>query len=662
MAGISSLGVGSGVLNSDLVDKLVSAERDPASNRLDQEKKETEAMISAFGKVRSAVTDMRLPMRKLGSPEAMQAFSADTSGSSASVSVDSSNASPGSYNLDVTQLAKSQSLASGSFADRNSTSVGQGTLTIQTGDNTTNINVDDSNDTLQGLANSINESDAGVSAGIIDTGNGYRLTLSANQSGNANGATISVSDDDGGNADNAGLSRFAFNGSTKNLDETVTAQDAKLSVNGIDVTRATNNVEGVVDGLSFQLQDTGSTSVEVKQDTGAVAEKVQGFVDKFNAFKSTINELTAYSQDGGGSLLTGDATIRNIGNQLKREIGQIVPGLEDASARSLSDVGITTNFQNGQLEFDSQKFQDKLKANPEDVTALFAEQGRTTDSQVSFKQSGINTEPGEYSLNVTQAATQGQLVSASQTSDNVTVNADNNSLTFQVDGETSASIELDTGSYSRDDLVTEIQTQLDNSDALNAADRQVNVGVDGSGSLTFTSGSYGSDSNVAITSVDTNTKADLGLESQTGTAGQDVAGTINGATAEGDGRTLFLNSDGNAADGLQVRVNGSETGNRGTVEFIQGVSERLVDSISSIVGSDGALRSKTDSLNNQLDDIAQDRQDLNDRIQSYRDRLTSQFTAADARIAEFNSTQQFLSQRLGGSGGNSGGGGIGGGG
>ncbi|KAA8976957.1 flagellar filament capping protein FliD [Halospina sp. K52047b] len=661
MGGISSLGVGSGVLNSDLVDKLVNAERKPAETRLNQEKKETEAMISAFGKVRSAVTDMRLPMRQLGSPDAMQAFSASTSGDSVSVNVESSSASPGNYSLDVQQLAKSQSLASGSFSDRNSTSVGQGTLTIQTGDNTTNITVDGSNDTLQGLANSINESGAGVSAGIIDTGNGYRLTLSANESGNANGATISVSDSDGSDTDNAGLSQFAFNDTTKNLEETVAAQDAKLSVNGIDVTRSSNNVEGVVDGLSFQLQDTGTTSVEVTQDTGAVAEKVQAFVDKFNAFKSTINELTAYSQDGGGSLLTGDSTVRTIQNQLRREIGQIVPGLENASVRSLSDVGITTNFQNGQLQFDSQKFQEQLKANPDDVTALFAEQGRTSDSQVEFKRSGINTEPGEYSINVTQAATQGQLVSATQTDANVTVDADNNSLTFQVDGETSASIELTAGDYTRDELAAEIQTQLNSNDALNAADRQVSVGVDSNNRLTFTSGSYGSDSNVSITSVDTNTAAELGIDTQTGTAGQDVAGTINGATAEGDGRVLFLDSDGNAADGLQVQVNGSETGNRGSVEFIQGVSERIVDSISSIVGADGALRSKTESLNNELDDIAQERQDLNDRIQSYRERLTSQFSAADARIAEFNSTQQFLSQRLGGSGGSSSGGGIGGG-
>lgn len=660
MGGISSLGVGSGVLNADLVDKLVNAERKPAETQLNQEKKETEAMISAFGKVQSVVSDLRQPMSELGSPDAMKAFAASTSGSSATVSVDSANASPGSYDLDVQQLAQSQSLASGTFADTDSTSVGAGSLTIQTGDQSTSINVDGNNDTLQGLANSVNEADAGVSAGIVDTGSGYRMTLSADQSGTANDVTVSVSDADGNNTDNAGLSQFAFNNNAKNLEQTVAAQDAKLSVNGIDVTRSSNSVEGAVEGLTFQLQEAGTSSVEVTQDTGAVADKVQAFVDKFNAFKSTTNQLTAYSQEDGGSLLTGDATIRNIENQLKREMSQVVPGLENASVRSLSDVGIATDFETGKLEFDSQTFQDQLKANPDDVTALFSEQGRTSDSQVSFIRSSSDTEPGDYAIDVTQAAQQGQLVSATQTPDNVTVDADNNSLSFNVDDETSASIDLTAGTYTRQGLATEIQNQLDANDALSSADKQVSVGVDANNKLTFTSGRYGSDSNVAITSVDTNTEAELGLSTQTGTAGQDVQGTINGATAQGDGQDLFLTNSDNAADGLQVKVSGNETGNRGSVNFIRGVSDRLVDTVSSITDGEGTLGARTEALNNDLDDIADQRQDLNDRIQSYRERLTSKFSAADARIADFNSTQQFLSQRLGGSGGGSGG--IGGGG
>ncbi|PAV27387.1 flagellar cap protein FliD [Tamilnaduibacter salinus] len=659
MAGISSLGVGSGVLNSDLVDQLVAAERKPVETRLTQETKRTEALISAYGKIRSAVTDVRLPMRQLGSPDALQSFSASSSGDNVQVSVDSAKASRGNYNLDVTQLASGQSLASGSFVDRDSTTLGQGTLNISVGDKTTNVTIDSSNNTLQGIANAINDADAGVSAGVIDTGDGYRLVMSSDDTGTANAAKISVTDTgDGNNTDASGLSRFAFNDTTQNLEETVTAKDAKMSVNGIEVTRSTNTVEGVVDGLSFTLNDTGQSQVEVSQDTQAVADKVQAFVDKFNTLKSTISELTSFSPEAGGSLLTGDSTVRNIENQLSRQLTSVVPGLEDANVRSLADVGITTNFQTGQLDFDAQKFQEQLKANPDDVTALFAEQGRTTDSQVEFVRSGTDTQPGEYDINLTQTAEQGGFLASSTTPASVTVDADNDELTFQVDGDTTASIQLTAGSYTRDELASEIQSQLNGSSALSSADKAVSVSVDGSGALQFNSTAFGSDSNVSITSVDTNTAADLGLSTQSGTAGQDVAGTINGRTAQGDGQVLFLDGDAGEAGGLQVRITGGSTGSRGSIQFIEGVSERTVDTISNIVGLDGALRTKTDSLNRELENISDEQQQLNDRIQSYRERLVSQFSAADARISQFNSTQQFLTQQLATlGGGNSGGGG-----
>ena len=90
MASISSLGIGSGVLTADLVDQLVAAEREPTEQRLSQKTERAEALISAYGTLRSAVTELRLPMRQLGSADAMRAFSATSSGSNVNVSVDSS--------------------------------------------------------------------------------------------------------------------------------------------------------------------------------------------------------------------------------------------------------------------------------------------------------------------------------------------------------------------------------------------------------------------------------------------------------------------------------------------------------------------------------------------------------------------------------------------
>lgn len=650
MANISSLGLGSGVLNSDLVDQLVQAERAPTENRLTQKTEQTQALLSAYGKLRSAVTELRLPMRQLSAPDNLKAFSANSSNEGIGVSVDSTKASRGTYSVEVTSLAGAQALASRDvFADRDATSVGQGTLTLNVGDKTTNLAIDSSNDTLQGLANAINDSDAGVSAGVIDTGNGFQLVLSADETGTANAVSISVSGDTGGtDTDNQGLSRFAFNtgmDTDAGLQETIAASDAVMKINGVEVTRSTNSFENVIDGLTFDITETGSSTIKVQQDLGAVADRVQGFVDKFNSLQSTIDSLAGFNAEAGvGSLLTGDSTVRSIQNQLRQVLTRVVPGLENSSVRSLADVGITTNFETGGLEFDRARFEEQLKNNPDDVTALFAEQGRTTDSQVEFVRSGLNTEPGRYDINITQAATQGALSGAAFTAP-LTIGAGNDELTFQVNGETSVSVQLTQQTYNTaQELADEIQAQLNANNALNASGSGVQVGIGSGGELTFTSSDYGSDSNVSLTSVEDGSA--YGLSAATGTSGVDVAGTIGGRTAEGDGQVLFLGSGNGGASGLQVRILGDQTGSRGSITFVEGVAERTVDLVSSFVGADGAIESRTEGLNRDLEQIQENQARLEERIAAYRERLVSQFTAADSLISQLNSTQDYVSQQL----------------
>lgn len=651
MASISSLGIGSGVLTSDLVDQLVEAERSPTETRLTQKTEEAEALISAYGTLRSAVTELRLPMRQLSSAESLTAFSASSSNENIGVTVDATSASRGTYSVEVTSLASAQALASRDvFADRDSTSVGQGTLTLTVGGTTTDIVIDDSNDTLQGLANAINEADAGVSAGVIDTGNGYQLVLSADESGTANAVSISVSGDSEGTAtDHQGLSRFAFNDTMdaeSGLQETIAATDAVMSINGVEVTRSSNSFENVIDGLSFDITETGSSVIKVEQDYDAVADRVESFVEQFNALQTTIDGLAGYNAETGtGGLLNGDSTVRSIQTQLRQILTRVVDGLEDANVRSLADVGITTNYETGGLDFDRDEFIAQLKANPDDVTALFAEQGRTTDSQVEFVRSGLDTEPGTYDINVTQAATQGNLVAGAALANGITIDDSNDELTLQVNGELSVNIQLTQQTYATaQDLVDEIQSQLSSSNALNAADTSVQASLDENGNLVFTSEDYGSESAVTLSSADN--AATFGLDTATATTGLDVAGTINGRTAEGDGQVLYLPSGSGGASGLQVRILGDETGSRGSITFVEGVAERTVDLVTSIVGADGAIESRTDSLTQQLEDIAESQAELEERIEAYRERLVSQFTAADSLISQLNSTLDYVTQQL----------------
>lgn len=637
MAGISSLGIGSGVLSSDLVDQLVAAERKPTEQRLDFNQKRTEALISAYGTLRSAVTELRLPMRQLSAPDNLKAFAATSSNDDVVVTLDSAKASTGSYTVQVDSLAQSQSLASNTYADKDSTAVGTGSLTLTVGDQSKTITLDSSNNTLQGLASAINDAGVGVSAGVIDTGNGFRLVMSSEETGLANAIQISTSGAD------ANLAQFE-----SDLTETVAAKDATVQVNGIVISRPTNTIANVIDGLTFELKAEGVTStVKVDQDTSAVADRVQSFVDKFNGLQQVIKGLAGFNAESGqGGLLSGDSTVRNIQSQLRNILTRVVPGLESSAVRTLGDVGITTNFENGELELDRAKFTSVLESNPDDVTALFAEQGRATDGQVEFVRSGVATKPGNYDINITQLATRGALQGANVGSTDVTIDVDNDNLTFRVNDSTTASVQLTAGTYTRDQLAQEIQTQLSASSALNAAGLSVSVAFDaGTGTLNFTSGDYGSESNVSLTAVDTNSATQLGLSVQAGAVGQDAEGTIGGEVATGDGQVLFVEGQG-PASGLQVRITGGTIGARGSLNFIEGVAERTVNLVTDIVGADGAINNRSDRLQGDLEEIAEERVQLDLRVASYRERLVAQFSAADSLIAQLNNTRDYVTQQL----------------
>lgn len=391
---ISSLGAGSGIFSADLVDQLVNAERRPAEVRLNQRQQTTESKISAFGALRSALETLRSPMETLSSSEGLKAFSAKSSNESvAGVSIDPALANRGSYSLNVTQLAQAQSLASGEFSDRDTAPIGTGTLTFNVGGVSTDITIDESNNTLEGLASAINDANAGVSAGIVDTGTGYRLVLSSDESGTSNAIQVSVSGDGDGSDTNAGgLSRFAFDGTTSNLTETVQAKDALLEVNGIAITRSSNTVEGVVDGVTFDLKSTGTSSVNIARDSDAVAGRVQEFVDKFNALQDVIKKYSGFdSASGRGGVLSGDSTIRGIQSDLRGLLTTIPEGLEGSPVRMLGDIGIATDPSTGKLEFDEARFKEQLDSNPAAVSALFAERdgvegiaGRTLDRLEGF--------------------------------------------------------------------------------------------------------------------------------------------------------------------------------------------------------------------------------------------------------------------------------------
>ena len=652
MANVSSVGIGSGVLTSDLIDQLVEAERAPTESRLTSRQDSVTAELSLFAQIQSAVTDLRLPARRLANADTFSDLTA-TSGSSAFSASASSAAVAGSYTLEVNTLAKSQSLSSGTFANTDTVELGEGTLSFTINGTTTAITIDSSNNTLDGVASAINEStDLAASATIIDNGSGYQLVVTSNAVGADNAIDIAVTDNDGDNTDVSGLSQLSYTLGAERLTQNQAATDASFNFNGIPITRGSNTVDDLVEGLTITLSGTNAGAparVELSQDVTGIVEKVEDFVEKYNALRTLIveNSQVDPGNPAGAGLLVGDAATRAISTQLRNVLGQTITGLNNDPVRGLSEAGITTDRETGNLLFDENVFKNQLAANPKSVEALFADQGRSTDGQVEFVLAGSDTVPGEYSLNVTQVATRASLAAGGAPAASTIISSanENDEFTINVDGVASSTITLDAGTYTQEQLALEIQEKINADPDLIAQEASVTVSVGGGGALEFFSNRFGSKSSIEILSVDTNTTADLGFSDVAGIDGLDVAGTINGQVASGDGQILS-GAAGSDVEGLLVRVTGGTTGDRGEVSYIEGVGEKTVDLINNFLANDGTITAKNERLNAELDSIAESRAALNERLLTLETRLVRQFTAADILIAQLNSTQDFIKGQL----------------
>ena len=648
MATISSLGIGSGVLTSSLVDKLVQAQKKPEDTRLTQQKNQINNKISDFGKIQSAVTALRLPARTLGEPGALLSYSVNSSNPGVSGSVtDNSAVRPGQYQLSIDHKAQAQSLATGTLPDATTTTLGTGTLTLKVGSKSQTITVNNTDNTLQGLATAINNSSVDVNATVVNTGNGYRMVLSSQKTGTANAIQISTQDSDGNNTDSSGLSQLAYNSTTKNLTQTVAAKDAKLSVNGISITKSSNQVSGVIPGIKLNLagaSDNSTTLLQVSQNTQAATQRVQKLVDAYNKLQSLVAKDTKYdpSTQTGGPLL-GDSTVNAIMSQVREKIDQVMPGRDGASVNSLAEVGLSTDPQTGQMSFNKTKFEQQLKAHPKDVAALFGNAGTTSDPQVKFLTGSVDSKAGTYGIDVTQAAIQGEFTGNQAIASNTVIDSSNDSFAIKVNNSATANITLNQGTYATpQDLVTQIQNQLNGNNTLQAAGLHVAAGLNSQGQLTLTSETYGSGSQIDVTSGD----AALGLSAGQGTAGKDVQGSINGQKATGQGQVLTGAKSDNSA-GVALKVTGTATGKRGSVTFTRGVGGQMVDLINGFLSNNGLISDKNSYYQKRLKDISKQEQRLNDRITAYQNRLKKEFTSADARVAKLNSTMSYLQAQLG---------------
>ncbi len=667
MAAISSLGVGSGLDLGALVSGLVEAERAPTASRLARREQDLNAELSAFGLLRSSLNAFQVTVENLSASTAFTAKSVSLSNDTVLAATADNDAATGSYTIEVTALARAQSLATNAATAFSTVDdvIGDGTLTLEFGTTTTGpygftpdptrspqaivVSAANGNNTLSGFRDFINAGDYDVQASIINDGNGYRLVLTSEQTGADNSLRLTVSGDgDGNDNDNAGLSQLAFNASAQSsLAQTVAAQDAALTINGLAITRDSNAVNGAIEGVTLDLlkADIGNpVSLVVDEDRNAITASINDFVDAYNELRNNIDSLTAYDPDTQtGSVLIGDFTVRSIESRLRGIIFGSISGL-GGNIRSLVDIGITTN-SSGTLEVDDDRLADALANNADEVEALFTLQGRTTDAGVRYLGATANTLPGTYAVNVTSFLTQGVYTGTQPVTD-LRVRNNSNNLTLTVDGVSTGNITLTNGNYPDENaLAAEIETQINAAAPLVAAGVSVTVSYDApSDRFVITSNSSGAGSSVAVTAIDPQVDNRYGITVGNGVDGTDFVGSINGVAAAASGRTLTgLAGD---AEGLAVEIVSGGTGARGTVTLTRGIAGQLDDLLGSFLDGDGFIASREESINDSLDDIEDDRLRLEDRLAALEARLIRQFSALDVLVAQFNQTSSFLTQQL----------------
>lgn len=663
MAGIASLGVGSGLDLTNLVNTLVAAERAPVENSLNRRESSLSTELSGIGLMRSALDGFKSSLSTLSDSANFSTRNVSNNQSGALSVTASNEASLGQYNIEVTNLATSQSLASKAYTDPNEV-VGTGTIQIRfgaiTGPGFTSftadpnksiqtLTIDATNNTLAGVRDYINDNEFGVTASIVNDGTGYRLTLLSESTGANSALELSVTDSgDGNNLDALGLSNLAFNASAANLVETQAAEDAAIKINGLVVTAATNTLTQVIEGVTLSLKEETAGSIaniSISEDSSDLTNSIEKLVEGYNSMMGTLKDLTNVDPEGNqAGILVGNATLRVYTSQIRSLLSSPIDGLT-GSITALTNLGISTQLD-GTLSIDQEKFSSAIQDNPTGALALFAEVGQTSDNQVEFKTGTDSTAVGSYAINITQLATQGVFNGASVLTFPQVIDADNDNFSITVDGIASGDLSITQGNYTTGaELAAEIQLQINSASAIADAGKGVAVSFDSANNrFIIESNSYGSESKLSINSVDTNTSAQLGFSVISGTDGVDVAGTIGGLSATGSGQTLTGSSG--AVTGLKIDITGGATGNRGSLTFTRGIMDELNGLLDAYLDGTGVLSAKEDGLKVSLDQISDEREALELKLESVEARLIAKFSALDALVARFQSTGNFLTQQL----------------
>lgn len=380
---LNTLGVGSGVDTTALIDALVSAEKTPRTAALTARTTRNDARISGVAQVNAGLSGL------------ITALSARTAGgalgplpSSSDATIVAASATTGAtpllspVDIAVRALAGGQTIVSGAVASA-AAPVGRGTLTLTLGTKTSDgtggftfagaaaavdVPIDATNNSLTGLKDAINAAQAGVTASIIADGSGARLVLKG-PSGAASAFIVTASPADG----DTGLNRFVHMPSGSPMTVAAAARDAAVTIDGIDVTRPTNHFSDLIEGVTLDLRRAapGTTvTIAATRDADGLKSAIGDLVAALNAVGGIATGLlhAATATDPAG-VLAGDDTMRRLAAEVSALTSSAVVGGPVGTPKRLADLGVTT-ARDGTLSVDQTKLGAAVAADPDAVERI----------------------------------------------------------------------------------------------------------------------------------------------------------------------------------------------------------------------------------------------------------------------------------------------------
>ena len=546
---------GSGLNITQIVDSLVNAEKLPQENIIQGKIDKKNTSISAIGEVKSALSVLSSSLSVLTGNTSLKTSS--TGSALSATIIDPSEANTINSSISISTIAKGQTLAFSGYSS-NTSVVGAGALTLERGDwssgsfvasssvSSTSLTVS-STDTLESLKDKINDLNYGVVASVLGAGDDtYTLVLKSGE-GQENALRITATETPSG----SGLSSID-NTSTNASKQKVAGTDAAFSVDGISLTRSTNNILDLFKGYQVTLSTvTNSSGSDIpitltsQVDEVAAESNLKSFVDAVNNARTILNEKTfrGTSTKNSGEL-SDDPVIKSIKSEIQSLTSTALSGFS-ANGVYLSNLGVRTE-KDGKLSLNTDVLKNELKINPSSLDAIFNSMYSSSSSLLEI--SGGNSKApiaGSYTFAMT-AFVSGNVIGLKSNDTSPNITASNNTIQLIVDGTTSGTITVPASHYSSEAaLATAIQTAVNLDTILLSAGKSVIVTHE-DGNYKISSSSTGSSTSMSVNSIGSNLNNFLKL---TGTADDDAisssqSGTGSSALTINGASSIVLDADG----------------------------------------------------------------------------------------------------------------------